>query len=175
VTDRPTHSTQPSIGAHLLPKRPADTVATMTQYVLPQQANALGTVFGGQILAWIDLCAAIVAERHTGSAVVTVGMDDVSFDRSVRVGQVVLLEARVTAAFRTSLEVLVRVWGEDTRTQERWPTVEAFATFVAVDDHKQPRLIPPLACDTDEERDLERAAAERRATRLARRRPRPAV
>lgn len=151
------------------PKRPSESLTTMTQYVLPEETNALGTVFGGQILAWIDLAAAIAAERHSGSTAVTAGLDRVSFERPVKVGQVVLLEARVTATFSSSLEVLVRVWGEDTRSGERWRTVEAFVTFVAVDDALAPRKVPPLVVESDEERALEAAARERRASRLAQR------
>lgn len=154
----------------LTPKRVAESRTTMTQYVQPPEANPMGTVFGGQMLAWIDLCAAIAAERHSEATVVTAGFDDVSFDRPVRVGQIVNLEARVTAAFRTSVEVLVRVFGEDTRTGERWPTVEAFVTFVAVEPDLRPKPVRPLALETDEDRQLAAAAAERRASRLARRR-----
>jgi len=154
----------------LSPKKPSESLTTMTQYVQPPEANAMGTVFGGQILAWIDLAAAIAAERHTGSTVVTAGFDDVSFDRPVRVGQVVLLEARVTAAFRTSVEVLVRVSGEDTRSGERWPTVEAFVTFVAVDADLKPKAIRELLLETDEDRRLNADAEERRALRLSKRR-----
>src|SRR5215213_7804155 len=101
------------------PRRPEDSLTTMTEYVLPTHANVLGGVFGGQILAWVDLCAAICAQRHTGSTVITAGMDDVSFDRPIKVGQVVRLTGRVTAAFRSSIEVLVRVEGEDAMTGER--------------------------------------------------------
>lgn len=142
----------------------------MTEYVLPTHANALGTVFGGQILAWMDLCAAICAQRHTGSNVVTAGIDELSFDRSVTVGQVVRIAARITAAFRTSVEILVEVEGEDPTSGSRWPCVTAFVTFVAIDATMRPAPVPPLELQTDEERALAAAAAERRAHRLARRR-----
>lgn len=150
-------------------KRAADSVTTMTEYVLPTHANALGSIFGGQVLAWIDLCAAICAQRHSGSAVVTAGIDDLSFDRGVKVGQVVRLHARVTATFRTSLEVLVSVEGEDAATGDVWPMVTAFVTLVAVDASLRPTAVPPLRLETDEDRRLAEAAAERRARRLARR------
>lgn len=141
----------------------------MTEYVLPTHANAVGTIFGGQVLAWIDLCAAICAQRHAGRTVITAGIDDLSFDRSVRVGQVVRLRAQVTAAFRTSLEILVTVEGEDAMRGDVWPTVTAFVTFVAVDDAMCPTPVPPLILETEEERRLAEAAAERRALRLSRR------
>lgn len=141
----------------------------MTEYVLPTHANALGTIFGGQVLAWIDLCAAICAQRHTGRTVITAGIDDLSFDRGIKVGQVARLTARVTAAFRTSLEILVSVEGEDAMTGHVWPTVTAFVTFVAVDEGLRPAPVPPLVLETEEDARLAAAAAERRARRLARR------
>ena len=84
-------------------KSQADSRTQMTEYVLPQHANALGSVFGGQIMAWIDLCAAICAQRHSGKMAVTAFVDDMKFEQPVRVGEVVRLESRVTATFRTSM------------------------------------------------------------------------
>jgi acyl-CoA hydrolase len=150
-------------------KSSTESITTMTEYVLPTHANALGTIFGGQVLAWIDLCAAICAQRHTGCTVVTAGIDDLSFDRGIRVGQVARLSARVTATFRSSLEILVSVQGEDAITGDVWPTVTAFVTFVAVDAAQRPASVPPLRLETEEDRRLAAAAAERRARRLAHR------
>src|SRR5258705_7446403 len=103
------------------PRRVADSITTMTEYVLPTHANLIGTVFGGQILAWVDLCSAICAQRHTGHLAITAGIDDLSFEKAISVGQVVRLTARVTAAFKTSVEILVNVEGEAATTGERWP------------------------------------------------------
>jgi acyl-CoA hydrolase len=150
-------------------KTPSAALTTMTEYVLPTHANALGNVFGGQILAWMDICAAICAQRHAGTVAVTAGIDDLAFQRPIKVGQVVKLEARVTATFRTSLEVEVRVDGEDAATGVTWPCVTAFLTFVALDPSGARAEVPALLCETDEERTRERAASERRAQRLARR------
>jgi acyl-CoA hydrolase len=150
-------------------KRAADSATTMTEYVLPTHANVLGNVFGGQIMAWIDLCAAICAQRHTGRIAITAGMDEVSFEEPIEVGQVVRLNARVTATFRTSLEILVHVEGEEQTTGRRWPCVRAFVTFVAVGDDLVPTPVPPVALETDEDRALAASAAERRRLRLARR------
>jgi acyl-CoA hydrolase len=140
----------------------------MTELVLPTHANSLGGVFGGQVMAWIDLAAAICAQRHTGRIVITAGIDDLSFERPIKVGQVAQITARVTATFRTSVEVEVQVDGEDARTRERWPCVSAFVTFVAVDDDLRPTEVPQLALLTDEDRRLAEGGAERRAARLAR-------
>lgn len=140
----------------------------MTEYVLPTHANALGTVFGGQILAWMDLCAAICAQRYAGTIGVTAGIDDLSFEGPIHVGQVVRLEARVTAAFRTSLEIFVEVRGEDATTGHTWPCVSGFLTFVSQKDGK-PNPVPQLVTETAEEKADVEAANERRRQRLARR------
>ncbi|MET0594132.1 MAG: acyl-CoA thioesterase [Polyangiaceae bacterium] len=146
---------------------------TMTEYVLPTHANILGNVFGGQILAWVDLCAAICAQRHTGRTAITVCIDELQFERPIKVGQVVILKARVSAAFRTSCEILVEVEGEEATTGERWPCVSAFVSFVAVDDQRVPVQIPALELVTEEERALADAALARREERLKRRKVRP--
>ena len=157
----------------LAPRRVAESFTTMTEYVLPTHANLVGSVFGGQILAWVDLCGAICAQRHTGYLAITAGIDDLSFERAIRVGQVVRLTARVTAAFNTSVEILVDVEGEAATTGERWPCVTAFLTFVAVDANGRPTPVPPLEVSNEEERAFAAAAAERREQRLARRKRAP--
>lgn len=139
----------------------------MTEYVLPQHANALGTVFGGQIMAWVDLCAAICASRHSGRTAVTAFVDDLKFQEPVHVGEVVRLRARMTATFRTSMEITVDVEGEDPRTGRRWPCVDALLTFVAIDDSRKPVPVAPLVLDTDEARAAQKRGEERRRARLA--------
>lgn len=155
--------------ASLRGKRPEESVTTMTEHVLPVHANALGGVFGGQIVAWMDVCAAICAQRHTGSIVVTAGIDELTFERTVKVGQIVRLSARLTAAFRSSMEIFVNVEGEDAIAGEVWPCVSAFVTFVAVDSAMKPVQVRPLISTTDEERAAEAAAHERRRHRLEKR------
>jgi acyl-CoA hydrolase len=156
------------------PARRVDaSTTTMTEYVLPTHANVHGNVFGGQILAWVDLCAAICAQRHTGHTTITVCIDELQFERSIKVGQVVVLKARVTAAFRTSVEILVEVEGEETTTGVRWPCVSAFVSFVAIDQNRLPVAVPPLELVTEEERALAAAAQGRRERRLKRRKVRP--
>lgn len=150
-------------------RTPAHSRTSMTEYVLPTHANALGNVFGGQILAWMDLCGAICAQRHVGAISVTAGIDELAFEQPIKVGQVARIEARVTATFRSSLEVEVMVHGENASTGETWPCVRAFLTFVSIDREGKPQRVPPLVVETDEERRLEALAGERRAQRLARR------
>jgi acyl-CoA hydrolase len=156
------------------PARPVEaSITTMTEYVLPTHANVHGNVFGGQILAWVDLCAAICAQRHTGHTAVTVSIDELQFERSIKVGQVVVLKARMTAAFRTSVEILVEVEGEEATSGVRWPCVSAFVSFVAVDENRVPVAVPSLELVTDDERMLAAAAQGRRELRLKRRKVRP--
>lgn len=141
----------------------------MTEYVLPQHANAFGGVFGGQIMAWVDICAAICAQRHSGRMAVTAFVDNLKFERPVRIGEVVRLEARVTATFRTSMEIEIVVEGEDAPTGRRWPCVTARATFVAIDESGKPAPVPPLLLDSDEVKASQAAGERRRDERLAQR------
>lgn len=144
-------------------------VTEMTEFVLPSHANTLGTVFGGQIMAWVDLCAAICAQRHTGRTCVTLFIDDFLFKRPVHVGQVVRLRAHVVATFRTSLEIEVEVAGEDTVTGHQWATVECLITMVALGDDRRPTAVAPLLFESDAERIAQTEAEERKRSRLAKR------
>jgi acyl-CoA hydrolase len=138
----------------------------MTEYVLPQHANALGGVFGGQIMAWVDLCAAICAQRHAGRQAVTAFVDDLMFEQPVRIGEVVRLDAKVTATFRTSIEIEVVVEGENSTTGRRWPCVRARLTFVAIDEAGKPTEVPALLLDTEDVRASQTAGEARRSARL---------
>lgn len=157
----------------LAPRPQSLSLTQMTEYVLPQHANALGNIFGGQIMAWTDLCAAICAQRHSGRMAVTAFIDDMKFEQPVRVGEVVRLEARVTAAFRTSLEIEVVVEGEDATSRRRWPCVHARLTFVAIDEARRPTEVPPLALDSEDVRTSQKEGEARRAARLSARPSKP--
>lgn len=150
--------------------KPAEaSVCHMTELVLPSHANALGTVFGGTIMSWVDLCGAVCAQRHAEQRVVTAFVDDLVFQHPVRVGEVARLEGRVTATFRTSMEVEVVVSGEESTSGKTWPCVRALLTFVAIDETtRKPVLVPPLLIEDDDGRRRQREADERRAHRLAR-------
>jgi len=150
------------------PKSPADSLAVMTQMILPSDANPLNAAFGGRILEWIDLCAGISAGRHCRHAVVTASMDDLHFHASIRVGWVVTLRARVLAAFRSSMEVGVRVTAENPLTGDHQLTTTALLTFAALDSDGTRATVPPLKLDTDAERAAFQAAHLRRQDRLER-------
>lgn len=154
----------------LAPRSVAGSRTEMNELVFPQHTNAYGSVFGGQVMWWIDMCAGICAQRHCSGTVVTASVDELGFESPLRVGECVHLVAQVNAAFRTSLEVEVSVEGENLVTRQRRPCVQARMTFVALGDDGGPRPIPPLRIESDEERAREAAAIDRRAERLARRR-----
>jgi acyl-CoA hydrolase len=158
-----------SMDTPLWARAQSESVCEMNEYVLPQHANLLGNVFGGQIMAWVDLCAAICAQRHSGQMAVTAFVDDLKFLRPVKVGEVVQLRARVTATFRTSMEIEVKVHGERSRTRERWPCVDAFVVFVAIDAAGTPVPVPPLLLDSEEMRISQAAGEARRQWRLGKR------
>jgi acyl-CoA hydrolase len=138
----------------------------MTEIVLPEDTNPKGTIFGGRVLALIDKCAAIASARHSRGEVLTVAMDSVVFLSGARLGHILLLEARLNAAFESSMEVEVSVHSEEPDTGVRHLTTTALVTMVAVDASGRPRRIPPLATRTDEERRRREAAAARRLARL---------
>ena len=141
----------------------------MVQVVLPNDANPLGFILGGTVMHLIDIAGAIASLRHTRSRVVTVSVDDLQFLHPIKVGDLIILNARVTCAFTTSLEVLVNVYSEETLTGARQLTSRAFLTFVAVAEDGSRLTVPPLIVETDDERRNEAEAHERRAARLRRR------
>ena len=138
----------------------------MVQLVLPNDANTLGNVLGGMVLHWVDLAAAVVAHRHCRSEAVTASIDQVSFLAPIRVGQLAVIQARMTDAGQTSMEIRVDVECEDLLSGKRNRTSTAYLTFVAIDKRGRPREVPPLIPETDEERREARAAKARRALRL---------
>ena len=133
----------------LAPRAASASRCTMTELVLPGQANSFGSVFGGTIMSWVDLCAAIAAQRNAGRPVVTAFVDDLFFHGPVRVGEVACLEGTVTATFRTSLEVEVIVNGDEATSGRTWPCVRALLTFVALGDDGKPTPVPPLLFEDD--------------------------
>lgn len=140
----------------------------MTQLLLPGDANALGAAFGGSVMGWIDICAAVSAQRHARQTVVTASMDDLHFHAPIKIGFQVILRARVIAAFHSSMEVGVTVHAENPLTGERQLTTSALLTFVALDAQGKKLPVPPLALDTDFEREAAQEAQSRRAERLSR-------
>ena len=153
----------------LTPKRSSESATEMVQVVLPNDANPLGFILGGTVMHLIDIAGAIAAGRHARVPIVTAAVDDLQFLHPIKVGDLILLRARVNAAFTTSMEIEVEVFSEETLTGARQMTSRAFLTFVTVDQDGGRHAVPPLLADTDEERQRAEAAKARRADRLRRR------
>ena len=150
--------------------KPASASKTiMTELVFPQHANALGKAFGGQVMAWADMTGGICSMRHTGGTTVTASVDDLQFERPLAIGDVAVIEARVNATFRSSLEIEVVVYGEHPSTGNRWVCVTTWMTFVGIDDQAKPREIPALIAENEDDNKRIREATERRNARLVKR------
>lgn len=141
----------------------------MTQLVLPEHTNAMGTIFGGQVAAWIDICGAIAAQRFCRRQVVTASIDELVFHNPIQRGHIAIFRASVNAAWTHSMEVGVRVEGEDPLTGVRTSTSTAYLTFVALEADGSRALVPALLVEGDDEARRRDAANNRRAIRLKRR------
>ncbi len=148
------------------PKSVSESKVEMTELVLPVHTNALGTIFGGHIMAWIDTAAAICAFRHCRSLCVTASMDTLNFINPVKLGHIVILKASVNYTGKTSMEIGVRVMSEDPLTGVKAHTASAYLTFVAVDEQGKPKNVPPLLPQTDDEKRRFSQGEERRKSRL---------
>ena len=149
---------------------PRDSFTETVQVVLPNDANPLGFVLGGYVMHQIDLVGAIAAYRHTRGLLVTAAVDGLQFLHPIHVGDLMIVQACVTAAFHTSLEVEVEVFSEETLTGERRLTSVAYLTFVTLEQQGQRATVPPLRLETDEDRQRATDAAARRHLRLQARR-----
>jgi acyl-CoA hydrolase len=150
----------------LTAKSPAESATEMVQVVLPNDANPLGFILGGTVMHLIDIAGAVACHRHTRTLLVTAAVDGLQFLYPIKVGDLIILKARVTAAWHTSLEVEVEVFSEEIITGVRRMTSRAFLTFVSIDTAGRRVPIPPLVLDTEEERQKAREADVRRAERL---------
>jgi len=151
----------------LLPRTVAHSRAETIHFVLPGSTNALGTLFGGTVMQWIDEIAGVAAVRHAGGIAVTAAVDALQFLAPIQMGDLVVLKAQVNLAASTSMEVGVSVEVEDPRTGVRKKTTRAYLTFVAIDAAGKPRRIPALLASSDEELRRQADAQRRRAARLA--------
>lgn len=144
----------------------SESYVVMTEMVLPNDTNPLHNLMGGRLMHLIDVAAAIAAQKHSNRIVVTASVDSVSFEQPIKLGNVVTLQAQVTRAFHSSMEVYVRVFAEDIPTGSKVETNKAFATFVAVDQAGNPINVPELIPTTEEEQKLYEGALRRRQLRL---------
>lgn len=147
-------------------KKASESTVFMSELVLPNDTNYYGNLMGGRLMYWMDTAAAMAASRHCKLPVVTVSADNISFQASIKLGNVVQIEAKVTRSFNTSMEIHIQVWGEDLTQQYRYKSNEAYFTFVALDPNGKPRPVPEVIADTDEEKKLFESALRRRQLRL---------
>jgi acyl-CoA hydrolase len=147
-------------------KTASQTQVVMTQLVLPNDTNNLDNLRGGKLLHWMDLAAAVSAQKHCNNIVVTASVDHVSFESPIKRGDVVTLNAKVTRAFRTSMEVFIEVWAENIPARRKQRSNEAYFSFVALNDLGKPEPVPELIPESDEEKLHFEEAAERRLHRL---------
>src|SRR5690606_20057087 len=147
-------------------KKASESVIIMTELVLPNDTNTFGNLMGGRLMYWMDIASALAASKHCNGPVVTASVDNISFTNPIGLGNVVHIEAKITRAFTTSMEVHIKVWGEDIIQQNRYKSNEAYYTFVALDPEGKPRKVPELVPETEEDKEPYTSALRRRQLRL---------
>jgi acyl-CoA hydrolase len=147
-------------------KNPSESLIIMTELVLPNDTNLHGNLMGGRLMYWMDIAAALSASKHCNAPVVTASVDNISFESPIKLGNVVHIEAKVTRAFTTSMEIHLKVWGEELTQQYRYKSNEAYYTFVALDPNNKPRQVAPVLPSNEEEKKLYDGALRRRQLRL---------
>ncbi|HYE76578.1 MAG TPA: acyl-CoA thioesterase [bacterium] len=151
-----------------LPRPVSASRSEMVELVLPNDANPYGYIMGGRVMHLVDICGALAASRHAGGYVVTASIDNLFFKRPIRVGDLIVLKASVNLVHRTSMEVGVKIWGEEILTQRRFHTGSAYVTYVHMAGADfRPEEVPGLILETDEDRRRNAEAQERRRLRLA--------
>lgn len=149
-------------------KAPSVSQVEMTELVLPNDTNLLGNLLGGRLMHWIDIAGAMAASRHAERIVATVALDSLDFRHPARMGELVILKAKLTWTGRTSMEVSVNVYAENIKSGKTILTNKAFITFVALDESGKPTPVPPLLPETEEEKLVFAQAEVRREERLKR-------
>jgi len=147
-------------------KKSSESATVMNELVLPNDTNTFGNLMGGRLMYWMDIAAAISTMKHCNSPCMTVSVDNISFKNPIKLGNLVHIEAKITRAFNSSMEVHIQVWGEDYLHQYQYKSNEAYFTFVALDPNGKPRPVPQVIPETEEEIKLYQEALRRRQLRL---------
>ena len=147
-------------------KKPKDSEVIMTELVLPNDTNTLNNLMGGRLLHWMDIATGVAAQRHAGHVSVTASVDNVSFAAPIALGQVITIRARITRAFKSSMEIFTEVTAEDPTSGKTVSSNSAFYTFVAVRENGEKVEVPEVSPETDRERELYDGALRRRQMRL---------
>lgn len=147
-------------------KKAGESLTVMTEIVLPNDTNTFANLMGGRLMYWMDIAAAIAAQKHCNATAVTASVDNISFENPIKLGNAVHIEAKVSRAFNTSMEIYLKVWGEDLIQKYRYKSNEAYYTFVALDPLGKPKIVPELVPETEDEKKLFDSALRRRQLRL---------
>lgn len=147
-------------------KTPSDSKTTMNELVLPNDTNTLNNLMGGRLLHWMDIVAAITAQKHSGKISVTASVDNVSFGRAIRLGDLVTLDAKITRSFNSSMEIHIVVHSENIPSGEKFKSNEAYYTFVALDGNRLPTKVPGIKPESEEEQKKFDGALRRRQLRF---------
>jgi acyl-CoA hydrolase len=148
------------------PRKSSSSLIIMTELVLPNDTNVFGNLMGGRLMYWMDIASALSAQKHCNAPVVTASVDNISFENPIRLGNVVHIEAKVSRAFNSSMEVHMQVWGEDLKNQYKYTSNQAYYTFVALNPNNKPTPVPPVIPETEDEKRLFDGALRRRQIRL---------
>jgi acyl-CoA hydrolase len=150
----------------LAPKKVSESFTVMNELVLPNDTNTLNNLMGGRLLHWMDIAAAISAQKHSNRIVVTASVDNVSFKKPIKLGDVITITAKVSRAFTTSMEVRLEVWAENIPSGMKARSNEAYYTFIALDSDGKVTNVPESVPETEEEQQLFEGALRRRQLRL---------
>jgi len=147
-------------------KKISESFTVMNEIVLPNDTNVFGNLMGGRLMYWMDIAAGITAIKHCNAPCMTASVDNLSFKNPIKLGNVVHIEAKITRAFNTSMEIHLKVWGEDNLHQYSYVSNEAYFTYVALDPNNKPRPVPGVIPETEDEKLLYEGALRRRQVRL---------
>ena len=147
-------------------KKASDSFIIMNEFVLPNDTNTFGNLMGGRLMYWMDIAASMAAGRHCNCPCMTASVDNLSFKNPIKLGNVVSIEAKISRAFNTSMEIHLKVWGEDMLNRYRYESNEAYFTFVALDSSGKPKSVSPVITETEQEKLLYEGALRRRQLRL---------
>jgi acyl-CoA hydrolase len=147
-------------------KKVSESFTIMNELVLPNDTNTFGNLMGGRLMYWMDIAAGIAASKHCNAPSMTASVDNLSFKTPIKLGNTVHIQAQITRAFNTSMEIHLKVWGEDHLQQYKYESNEAYFTFVALDPNNKPRKVPEAIPVTEDEKRLFEGALRRRQVRL---------
>ena len=147
-------------------KFPSESVITMTHLVLPNDTNYHGNLIGGQLMYWMDIAAGMTASKHSNTLCVTASVDHLRFKTPIKLGNLVHLESKIVRAFSSSMEIYIKVTGEDVIEKRKYESHEAFFTFVSVDAETHPIKVPDVMPETELEKSMFEDAIKRRELRL---------